>query len=114
MRDETDSIALLGLNTLRADGVASPGPYVAKLDDQTAVGSFESLADAIAWLTKARDAGTLAKQLNIYSARNELVWSEPGSTRGQLREFALKQNAARIFVQTELLAEADNYPLAPV
>jgi hypothetical protein len=67
MSDEPYSIALLGLNALRDDGVVSPGPYVTKMDDGTTVGSFESLADAIRWLTKAVDAGTLAKRLNIYS-----------------------------------------------
>ena len=62
MRDESNSLALLGLNTLRAEGIVSPGPYVAKMDDQTAVGSFENLADAISWLTKAKDDGALAKR----------------------------------------------------
>jgi hypothetical protein len=114
MSDEPNSITLLGLNALRAEGVASPGPYVAKMADATPVGSFESLADAVSWLTKAVDEGILAKRLNIYSAKNELVWSEPASPSGELREAALIANAKRIFVQSEIQVDGDDYPLAPL
>ena len=120
MYDDRNSLAILGLNALRAEGVISPGPYTAKLDDQeTTVGTFECLADAIGWLSQAAEDGALARRLNIYSAKNELVWTEPGSLSGALRENTMKKNAERIFAQTVARQEgwteiqADDYPLAP-
>jgi hypothetical protein len=123
MHDDRTSLTIMGLNALRAEGVISPGPYTAKVggsDEETTIGTFERLVDAIGWLSQAVEDGALARRLNIYSAKNELVWTEPGSLSGELRENMMKKNAERIFAQTVARQEgwteiqADDYPLAPV
>jgi hypothetical protein len=125
MHDEfpRGSLTIVGLNALRAEGISSAGPYAAKLlswsDEETTVGTFDCLVDAINWLTRAVEDGALAKRLHVYSTKNELVWTEPGALSGQLRSNAMKQNAYRILIQTVVEQEntteipTGDHPLAP-
>jgi hypothetical protein len=116
MRDDTSvgSLAITGLNALRAEGVGSSGSYTAKLlnwsDEETAV-SFPSLVDAIGWVANAMEDGTLAKRADIYSARGELVWSERTGLTAQRRQNAMKQNAERLLEETDDWQESP--PLMP-
>ena len=125
MHDESSrtSLTIVGLNALRAEGVTSSGPYTAKLlswsDEETTVGTFDCLVDAIGWLQQAGEDGALAKRLHVYSTKNELVWSQVGAPSGQLRSNAMKQNAQRILIQTVVGRESTteispgDHPLAP-
>ena len=118
-----DSVTIRGLKELRAQGVASYGPYTAKLvgwsNEEAGVSTFDSLVDAIRWLTEAVENGALVKQANVYSGKSEPIWSIPGSPRQQLREIAMKRNAERILAQSsgtqqhplELLG--DEFPTVP-
>ena len=110
----TGSLAVTGLNALRAEGVSSSGPYTAKLlgwsDEESAVSNFPTLVDAISWVADAMENGALAKRANIYSAKGELVWSERSGPTAKRRENAMKQNAQRILVQT---AWQESPPLMP-
>jgi hypothetical protein len=106
------SVTLVGLNALQAQGVSSAGLYTAKLiswsNEETMVGTFVSLADAISWLEQTLDDGALFKCACIYSKTNTLIWTLPGDPSGQLRERAMKNNAERILVQI-----ADECSIAP-
>jgi len=106
------SVTIAGLNELRAQGVSAPGRYTAKLmgwsDEEIAVGTFSWLADAIGWVQLALAEGALVKRANIFSKKNELVWTMPGAPRGQRRESAVKQNAQPMVIQV-----VDDCPIAP-
>jgi hypothetical protein len=97
------SVTLVGLNALQAQGLSAPGLYTAKLmawsDQETTVGTFVWLADAISWLAQTLDDRALFKRACIYSKTDELVWMLPGDPSGQLRENAMKKNAQRILLQ---------------
>lgn len=98
------SVTIAGLNELRAQGVSAPGLYTAKLvgwsEEETAVGTFSWLADAISWLEQAlKDGALVIKRVNIYSAKDELVWTVPGAPSAQMLENVMKQNAKRVLVQ---------------
>jgi hypothetical protein len=97
------SVTLVGLAALQAEGVSTPGLYTAKLigwsDEETAIGTFVWLADAISWLAQTLDEGALFKCACIYSEKNILVWTLPGEPSGRLRESAMKKNAERILLQ---------------
>jgi hypothetical protein len=118
-----DSVTITGLKELRAQGVVSSVSYTAKLvgwSNEEAVGTtFDSLVDAVRWLTEAVENGALAKQANVYSAKSELIWSIPGSPRQQLREIAMKRNAERILAQSSVGQEhppeivSDEFPIVP-
>jgi hypothetical protein len=106
------SVTLIGLNALQAQGVSSAGLYTAKLiswsNEETTVGTFVALADAISWLEQTLADGALCKSACVYSKANTLIWTLPGDPAGQLRESAMKKNAERILVQI-----ADECSIAP-
>ena len=106
------SVTITGLNALRAQGLSASGLYTAKLvdwsDEETAVGNFFWLADAIGYLAQALEDGAVVKRASIYSARDELIWTMPGARSGQRRETAMMQNALRKLIQI-----ADDCPIAP-
>ena len=97
------SVTLVGLHALQAQGVSSTGLYTAKLiswsDEETTIGSFVCLADAITWLEQTLNDGALFKCACIYSKSGTLVWTMPGDPAGQLRAGAMKKNAERILLQ---------------
>ena len=114
------SVTITGLKELQARGVVSSSSYTAKLvgssDEESAVCAFDSLVDAICWLTEALENGAPAKLANVYSAKGELIWSIPGSPQQQLREIAIKRNAERILAQSgvgqvEILG--NEFPVVP-
>ena len=118
-----DSVTITGLKELRAQGVVSSGSYTARLvgwsNEEAAVSTFDSLVEAIRWLTDAVENGALLKQANVYSAKSELIWSIPGSPQQQLREIAMKRNADRILAQSSVRQEhpleilGEEFPVVP-
>jgi len=123
MSASNDSLTITGLKELRAQGVVSSGSYTARLvgwsNEEAAVSTFDSLVEAIRWLTDAVENGALLKQANVYSAKSELIWSIPGSPQQQLREIAMKRNADRILAQSSVRQEhpleilGEEFPVVP-
>jgi hypothetical protein len=123
MSASKDSVTITGLKELRAQGVVSSGSYTARLvgwsNEEAAVSTFDSLVEAIRWLTDAVENGALLKQANVYSAKSELIWSIPGSPQQQLREIAMKRNAERILTKSSVGQEhpleilGDEFPVVP-
>ena len=112
------SVTLVGLHALQAQGVSSTGLYTAKLiswsDEETTIGSFVCLADAITWLEQTLNDGALFKCARIYSKSDTLVWTLPGDPAGQLRVGAMKKNAERILLQVgDECSIAPSLPPAP-